>query len=463
MHIKKYDFDYSRRHFMEKTALGLGGAGVLTSLWPEICRSGDISKAYPEELLNIELFTKGKIKVGDRIDADNIDIVQDLVDPMLYQEVKQNGRMFTIAESETDIEKMFPPYFLDATIKNQGQAIFDSKGNVTTKDGEPWIGGHPFPDAQTGNEAIANLSLSWGRHDQTTYAIPTVSLDPEGNESYVYDFVWAEQQCTGLVNPVISPDMPYLTGHKDKVRFQSVWFTKPNDVKGTAFLNVWSYDQSKFPDLFGYLPAFKRVRRFPTNQRFEPLVAGMNLFLSDAWSAGDPMLTWGNFKMVGRQPMLGSMHGEWLAENDNWAHPTVGGPKGKSFLDVKKVLVPEVIIFEGEPTGYPRAPVSKRRVYLDARNMAIPQAISFDRRGDIWKSFEAGFGSQKTANHERKSRDGRTEWTWSWVISDDIQSGRVTYFHQAEHASGGWKSELDMGIDMLNDYMTVQAMRRLGT
>jgi len=34
MHIRKYDFDYSRRFFMDKVARGIGGAGVLTSLWP---------------------------------------------------------------------------------------------------------------------------------------------------------------------------------------------------------------------------------------------------------------------------------------------------------------------------------------------------------------------------------------------------------------------------------------------
>ena len=65
MHIRKYDVDYSRRFFMEKVARGVGGAGVLTSLWPLMCESGDISKAYPDELLDIEVFTKGKVKVGD--------------------------------------------------------------------------------------------------------------------------------------------------------------------------------------------------------------------------------------------------------------------------------------------------------------------------------------------------------------------------------------------------------------
>lgn len=461
MHIRKYDFDYSRRFFMEKTAMGVGGAGVLGSLWSEICNSGDVSKVYPEELLSIEAYTKGKIKDGDVIDADNIDVVQDLVDPMIYQEVKQQGRKFFIMPTDTDIETMYPPYFLDATIKNQGQAVFDSDGNVKTKDGNPWIGGHPFPDAQTGEEAIANLTLSWGRHDQNIYAIPTYCLDREGNVNYEYHFVWAEQQCTGLVDPKAGG--PYLPGHEDKVRFQSVWFTAPNDVKGTAFLNVWHYDQREFPDLFGYLPAFKRVRRFPTNQRFEPLVAGMNLFLSDAWSAGDPMLTWGNYKIVGRQPYLGSMHNQWQPDSPNWEFPLVGGPQDTTYMYVGKSLIPEVIILEAEPIGFPRAPVSKRRVYIDARMLTFPQAISFDRRGDTWKSFEPGFTQYKKGAHQISASDGRPEWSWSWVISNDIQSGRVTRFHQGESCQGGWKSQWDMGHDMLNEYMTVQAMRRLGT
>ena len=87
MHIKKYDFDYSRRYFLDKTAKGIGGAGVLASLWPEMCRAGDASQAYPEELLSIEAYTKGQIKVGDVIDADNAPLIQDLLDPIAYQAV----------------------------------------------------------------------------------------------------------------------------------------------------------------------------------------------------------------------------------------------------------------------------------------------------------------------------------------------------------------------------------------
>ena len=83
MHIRTYHFEHSRRCFLEKTAAGWGGVGVLAGLWPTVCRSGDVARAYPEELNDIEVFTKGRIKVGDVIDADSIDLVQDLVDPIV--------------------------------------------------------------------------------------------------------------------------------------------------------------------------------------------------------------------------------------------------------------------------------------------------------------------------------------------------------------------------------------------
>jgi hypothetical protein len=152
---------------------------------------------------------------------------------------------------------------------------------VYTDDGSPWIGGHPFPDPQTPEEVAANIVLSWGRHDQDIFSILTTALDPNGRIQYEYDFVWAQQQTQGLVHPDSADGATALTGLEDRLRFQSVWFISPNDIKGTAFMNEWYYDQARFPELYGYLPAFKRVRRFPTNQRFEPLVAGINLFLSD--------------------------------------------------------------------------------------------------------------------------------------------------------------------------------------
>ncbi|TJY63255.1 DUF1329 domain-containing protein [Sinimarinibacterium sp. CAU 1509] len=458
MHIRKYDFNYSRRMFMEKTLKGIASAGVLAPMWPLIANGADISKAYPDELLSIEMYTKGKIKPGDFITAANVDVVKDLLDPISYMQVKEMGRRIEIVESVKDASVLFPNAFLEATLKNQGKAEIGADGNIYAPGKKAWIGGLPFPDPKTGEEVIANITLSWGRHDYCQYAIRQWDIAPDGSEAYQYDFVWAELQATGRLDGTV------FQNKADMLRFQSVWFTAPNDIGGTAFLSSWHYDQNKFPDLYGYLPAFKRVRQFPTNQRFEPLVPGVTWFLSDAWAAGDPMLTWGNYKIVGRQPMLGAVAGNFSGSKKNWEAGTHGGPKGKTFWDSKMQLVPECIVLEAEPTGYPRSPVGKKRIWIDTRNQLFVAYNTFDRRGDVWKSFEAGWSRYEDGGTVIKDANGNPDWSWTYLHSHDVQSNRMSRIMHTESCSGGYKSELSAGSDdVYNKFMTTTAIQRLGT
>jgi hypothetical protein len=457
MIIKKYDHNYSRRLFLDRMAKGTMAAGVLTPLWPLISQAADITKAYPEELLSIDAYTKGKIKTGDYITAENVELVKDLLDPIAYVQISQMGRRVKIAPTTTDVTKLFPHEYLEATLRNAGKAKMDADGNVFTTEGKPWIGGNPFPDAQTGLEAFANITLSWGRHDENLYAIRDWDIGPDGSEQYQYDFCWAEKNTVGLVNG----DSPYWAGHEDKLRYQSVWFTYPNDSRGTSFLNTWYYDQRKFPELFGYIPAFKRVRRFPSSQRFEPLVPGITVFLSDAWAAGDPMLTWGNYKVIGRQPMLGAISNNWMGNNENYEPAVHGGPKGITFFDQTMELIPETIVVEAEPTGYPRAPVSKKRVWIDTRNMMFIAYVTYDRRGELWKSFEPSF-SQYVQGDTVKMDGDYPVWSWTHVHTHDIQTNRMSRFFQAKEVRGGFYSGYNQG-DLYDRYMTVPAIRRLGS
>ncbi|MGH8445422.1 MAG: DUF1329 domain-containing protein, partial [Solimonas sp.] len=252
MRIKKYDFDYGRRMLLEKTVKGVAAAGVLAPLWPMIGNAADASKAYPDELLSIDAYTKGKIKPGDVITANNVDAVKDLLDPIAYQQVKTMGRKINIVESTKDVSKLFPADYLQATLRNKGRAKLDAAGNVYADNGEPWLGGNPFPEPASGLEAMANLTLSWGRHDYSMYAVRDWDIAPDGTQAYQYDFVWVELNTTARVDGKI------WNGKKDLLRYQSVWFTSPQDTAGSSFLNTWYYDQRKFPDLYGYLPAFKR-------------------------------------------------------------------------------------------------------------------------------------------------------------------------------------------------------------
>jgi hypothetical protein len=462
MHIKKYDFDYSRRYFMDQVAKGTVGAGVLTSLWPLIAESGDITKAYPEELLSIEAYTKGKVKTGDVINADNVEYVKDILDPVAYVQVTQMGRRMHVVPTTTDASKLFPHDFLEASMRNTGMAALDANNNVVVKGTDkPWIGGTPFPDPQSGLEAFANITLSWGRHDTSVYAVQDYDICATGDIEYEYQLAWCEMNTVARVS---DPNGPYLAGEEDKLRYQSVWFTYPNDSKGASFLNIWKYDQREFPDLFGYLPAFKRVRRFPTNQRFEPLVPGITFFLSDAWGAGDPMLTWGNYKIVGRGPMLGSQSDSWMGDKENWSkeHTVHGGPKGNNFYDAPVQLCPDCLVIDAEPVGYPRAPVSRKRIWLDLRNMIFVAYVTYDRRGEIWRSFEAGFSQQTQGDLAQLEPNGHPVWSWSYVNAHDVQTNRMTRFNHVQTIRGGVTANFD-DPDAYSKYLTVQAIRRLGT
>jgi hypothetical protein len=460
MRIRKYDFDYSKRVFMEKTMLGVATAGVLAPLWPLIARGADTNKAYPDELLSIEAYTKGKIKNGDVVTAANVEHVKELLDPIAYEQVKNMGRRITIVPQTTDVSTLYPQAYLEATLRNKGRAHQDKDGNVWTDNGEPWVGGNPFPEAKTGLEAIANLTLSWGRHDYVASAVRDWDIKPDGSQAYQYDFMWTEFNTTGR----LGQDGPIWRNRKDLARFNATWFTAPQDTNGTSYLNTWYYDQRKFPDLLGYLPAFRRVRQFPTNQRFEPLAPGLTLFLSDAWASGDPMLTWGNYKIVGRKPHLGAISNNWFGgRHPNWEKPAHGGPKNQTFFDTFMELVPEVIVLESEPVGYPRAPVSKRRTWIDVRNMGFVASITYDRRGEIWKSFEPGYCQYRDGNTVFKEADGSTVWSWTHVMCHDIQSNRMSRWQPVKGIKGGYKTEFDEGgKDVYNAYFTPQAIQRLG-
>ncbi len=459
MRIRKYDFDYSRRHFFKQTASGVLAAGVFGTVWDAVAENGTFENVYPDELLSIEMYTKGKLKPGDVIDANNVDLVQDLLDPIRYTQVKQMGRKLDLVDSVKDMTRLSPVPYIEATLRNKGQATFDAKGNVVTKEGKPWVGGNPFPTPTTAVEVFVPITLSWGRHDVSFYTIKDYELDAEGKLGYEYEVCWCEMSPVGRT--VLDPK-PYLPGSEDKLRYQSVFFTYPNDAKGTSFLNIWPYDQTQFPDLMGYLPQFKRVRRFPSSQRFEPLIPGTTLYLSDAWAAGDPYLTWGNYTIIGRGPFLAGLSQNWASGDRNWLGKTHGGGQGQTFWDTRVELVPETIVVEAEPTSYPRAPVGRKRVWFDARTLLPVNMVTYDRRGDPYKSFDGTYSVYDDGAGNSVMNGQYPYWSWCNVHAHDVQSNRMTRLAQVREVGGGYRQQAN-DDSMYEKYLTEAAIRRLGT
>ncbi len=456
-HLLRFDADFSRRAFLESTRKGLLRAGVFGSAWAAFLRTGSVAAAYPDELLSIEAYTKGRLKPGDVIDAGNVGLVKNLLDPVRYHQISTLGRKLLLAPTTTDLSLLNPLSYLEATLRNKGKARFDNAGNIVTTEGKPWIGGNPFPEPSSAVEVFAAHTLSWGRHDISVYAAKEYDHDAAGNIQYQYSTVWSEMAAVGRT--VVDPK-PYWMADTDKLRYQSILFTEPFDARGTIFLNIWHYDQNKFPDLYGYLPAFKRVRSFPANQRFEPLVAGSELYLSDAWAAGDPFLTWGNYQIVQRGPQLAAVSRGWTSAHPNWEHKTHGGPKGNMFWDQVVELVPEVIVIEAEPVRYPRAPVGRKRVWFDARTLTPFQMVSFDRRGDLFRHFDASFSLYDDG--KGRVMDGKQPyWSWATVHAFNVQTQRMTRIEQVREVAGGHTMRVN-DPTVYEKYLTLSAMQRLG-
>lgn len=456
--IKRFGADYSRRTFLANTSKGMLAAGVIGSAWSAFARSGDMAGAYPDELNSIEEYSRGRLKAGDVISHDNVDLVKDLLDPVRYRQIMDMGRRLTLAPTTTDPYRLNPAPYIEATLRNRGSAVFDAKGNVVTRDGRPWIGGNPFPEPQSAAEVFAAHTLSWGRHDASFYAAKEYDLDEAGNVLYRYASGWAEMAAIGRTT--LDPK-PYFTGHEDKVRYQSVFFVEPADSRGVAYLNIWAYDQTQFPELYGYVPAFKRVRRFPTNQRFEPLIPGSELYLSDAWAAGDPFLTWGNYRIVDRGPYLAAVSGGWNSDHPNWEHKTHGGRHGTLFWDTTVELVPEAIVIEAEPIMFPRAPVSKKRVWFDARTLLPLAMVSYDRRGQPFRFFDGAF----SVYDDGKSRvmDGKNPyWSWATLHAYNVQTNRMTRIEQVREVGGGHAMRVN-DQSIYEKYLTIDALQRLGS
>jgi len=189
-------------------------------------------------------------------------------------------------------------------------------------------------------------------------------------------------------------------------------------------------------------------------------VPGSTLFLSDAWAAGDPLLTWGNYRIVGRGPALAAVSGGWNAADPNWQHRTHGGPKGQTFWDTTVELVPEAIVVEAEPVKFPRAPVSKKRVWFDARTCLPIAMVSYDRRGEPYRSFDGAYSLYQSPGNT--VMDGQHPyWSWTHVHVFDVQSGRMTRLEQVRSVRGGHTMSVN-DTDIYDKYLTTAALMRLG-
>jgi hypothetical protein len=462
MHVRKYDKLYTRRQCLEGWGKAAAGAGILMPLFDAWAGSGDVRAAYPDEALQIETYSRGAVKPGGMLDAGNVDSVKDLLDPITYLQIKTHGRICRVKETTTDINRLNPIPYLEATARNAGQARLDPTGNVVTADGKPWIGGNPFPNPDDAQKIVAAHALNWGRMDQASTPYRLEVVDYDGNTTYAYDFYWVEVYAAGRT--VLEPQ-PYMPGHEDKLKFQTSLMTYPADISGTAALSIWDYDQSRFPRLQTYSPMNKRVRRMPGNQRFEPMMPGASTNASDTWAIGDPYMTWGNFKLLGKTPFIGAASGNWHHTDPNWLPERVGGRNGRLFPLTTVELIPEAFVVELEPVTYANAPLSRKRVWFDARTLMPMAMIGFDKAGQLTVGYtllydEFAKGDQ-FISHTFPKPSKIPYWGYTGGIYQNLGTNSINLMLQPREVSSGYTLRAN-DPDAYSRYCTIDALPQLG-
>jgi len=123
-------------------------------------------------------------------------------------------------------------------------------------------------------------------------------------------------------------------------------------------------------------------------------------------------------------------------------------------------LVPEVYVIEMEPTSYPHAPISKKRIWFDTRTLYPITMICYDRQGRMWKQWESG-----SDYYERKPG---MQWiegipdhfvSWSYVHAHDLQTNRMSRFYCAQTVPGGFHASVD-DQSLFDNFCTMEALER---
>ncbi|MBI4529163.1 MAG: DUF1329 domain-containing protein [Deltaproteobacteria bacterium] len=377
---------WTRRDFLKKTGVW-AGAGLIQPVLSLIGEGKSIAAAYPEEVLSIEKYTKGRVKPGMTISKDNADLVKELCPEGLYAELTR-GAQIQIAATTTRADAVVPPYWVEATLRNKGQAVLDKKGQLWTKDGKPWIGGDPFPEPKSGVEGVWNSIFNFRRYDDVRSIAWELDVDSNGTVVRKGASFFTRIQAVGRV--AVAPK-PIIPQYKDELYRTILSVVEPFDSYGLAITTTNKYDATLLPDTDLYIPTLRRTRRVPSTQRFEPPRPYAAYFASDFDVHNDPLLTW-SWNLVARKPMLDASPANTGARaegatKNSFIFPFTDDKFPRSTWELR----PDVLIVEGIP-HIEGAPYSKKRVYVDAIYNRAQCADTWDKAGKLWKWFVFFFG-----------------------------------------------------------------------
>ena len=392
------------------------------------------------------------LSVGMTINKGNVEQFKTILDPAMYQFVKAGDTEINVGETTSfDLHSSY----VEATKANLPNVKLGNKpGEISGS-----LAGRPFPEEPSLDDPRAGEKLAWNYKYGYNW----------GDSAAIQPFYWKFRNMkNGKLERTLKFNFHFLNFthrtqqepvpsiHPNPSRlFRGIYVQvlEPFDVKNTQLLIQRFEDDLKRDNAYLYLGFQRRVRRLSSGQVTDSFL-GSDVMIEDfeGYNGRISDMKW-TFK--GTRDMLVPMYNhnemtldsETHKDEDGYQVVSFGG-KGSCFPNVTYQLRK---VYEVESASVDsNHPISKRSHFIDAQTFTIPRNITYDRKGDMWKSWSIG---QAHPDHHLPKNKGTGVAIDDAFTMIDIQAQHCT--------TGQFKGIVDPTLTPPSK-MTVQNLRSSG-
>lgn len=392
------------------------------------------------------------LSAGTVINTSNVETFKEYLDPAMYYFIKNGDYEMQVAET-TDFR--LHESYVDATRKYAGDTKLGEKvGQISGS-----IAGRPFPQEPSLDDPRAGEKLAWNYKYGYNWG-DSAAISPfywqyrDMNSGKVERQVKFNFHFLNFTHRTQQAPFPELTPNPSNLfRATYVQVLEPFDVKNTQLLIQRFEDDLKRDNAYLYLGFQRRVRRLSTGQTTDAFL-GSDIMIED-FEGYNGRISDMNWTYKGTKNILLPMYNHNdleldpdLHKDDDGYQMVAFGGKGGCFPNITWQLRKTYIV-ESDPID-PNHPIGKRIHFMDAQTFILPRNVTYDRKGDLWKTFTIG---QSHPDHHLPLNKGKGVAIDDSFSMVDIQANHCT--------TGQFKGLVDPKLTPASK-MSVQNLRASG-
>ena len=391
------------------------------------------------------------LKAGVVIDQSNVEQFKPVLDPAIAEFIGNGWTTITVGETTSfDLH----PNYVQATRDGLGKVKLGAKSGEI----EGFIAGRPFPEEPSMDDPRAGEKLAWNYKYGYNW----------GDNAAIYPFYWKYKDMNSgklertikfnfhflnFMHRVNQDPTPEITPNPSEL-FRAIYVKalEPFDVKDTQLLIHRYENDLKRDSAWLYLGFQRRVRRLASGQVTDAFL-GSDVMIEDfeGYNGRINDMEW-TYKGVENILVPFYNHNDLTLseehkESDGYQFVEMGD-KGDCFPQITWQLR-KVYVLENKPKDS-NHPISKRVHYIDAQTFTIPRTLIYDRKGDLWKSWQIG---QAHPDHHLPVNKGTGVAVDDSFTMIDVQAMHCT--------TGQFKGQVDPSLNPSSKF-TVQNLRASG-